>query len=218
MAAHKAAKAELLQDGFPSELAGVELRGDLYWDSMALAQAAYESLGLPEAWADIATFNKEQMREEARHVYFFGGGATAFEVAVLVACGKPDPTPTLASLDPATAVCSDPVDITMKCIGTGFTQESEIYFGYQPERTDFVSDTEISTIVKPSLFPNPDANIQVFVRTPTLMDTASLPFAFTLAGSGTQRRLPEQGREKQAREEEDERKRKAENEKLKLRK
>lgn len=186
MALQRATKeVEILQDGFPKTLGSAELTGDLYADGFVLAEAAYTSLGGELPWADLPVFQKEQMRSAATHVYFFGGGATAFEVAVLVACGKPDPTPTLASLDPATAICLDPVDVTMKCIGTGFTNDSEIFFGGRPERTDFVSPNEVSTIVTCSLFPNPDPNIPVFVRTPTLMDTETLAFSFTLAGAGT---------------------------------
>jgi hypothetical protein len=62
--------------------------------------------------------------------------------------------PVLTSLNPATAASTDP-DFELHCIGTGFTSRSRIQFGAHPlqdEPTTFNSSTDVSTIVKPSLF------------------------------------------------------------------
>lgn len=61
-----------------------------------------------------------------------------------------DVAPILDSLDPATAEL-DSADVTMTVHGTGFTESSVIMFADQPEPIVFVSETEISTVVKPSL-------------------------------------------------------------------
>jgi hypothetical protein len=59
--------------------------------------------------------------------------------------------PALTSLSPDTAVSGDP-DFVLSCIGTGFDADSVIKFGDIDEPTTFVSDTEVTTIVKPTLF------------------------------------------------------------------
>ena len=59
--------------------------------------------------------------------------------------------PTLTGLSPDTAVSGDP-DFTLSCEGTGFTSKTVINFGGEDEPTTLVSDTEVTTIVKPSLF------------------------------------------------------------------
>jgi hypothetical protein len=63
--------------------------------------------------------------------------------------GQPSP-PTLSSLEPNTAVLNDP-DITMHVHGTGFTEESVIYFANQPEPIVFISPEEITTGITLSL-------------------------------------------------------------------
>jgi len=68
---------------------------------------------------------------------------------------EPPAAPTLDSLSPATAVSGDAADIVMSCIGTGFTPDSIIVFNGYIEPTTFVSDTEVTTGVKPSLFAVP---------------------------------------------------------------
>jgi hypothetical protein len=83
--------------------------------------------------------------------------------------------PTLASLNPAMAVSGDP-DFVMSCIGTGFTAGSVIRFGDFDEPTTLVSDTEITTGVKPSLFA--PAVVPVLVRNGPIY-TAPLDFTFT---------------------------------------
>jgi hypothetical protein len=59
--------------------------------------------------------------------------------------------PTLDSLSPDTAVSGDP-DFVLSCTGTGFDATTVIKFGDFDEPTTLVSDTEVTTIVKPSLF------------------------------------------------------------------
>jgi hypothetical protein len=83
--------------------------------------------------------------------------------------------PTLTSLSPDTAVSGDP-DFVLSCIGTGFDTSTVIRFGDFDEPTTFVSDTEVTTIVKPSLFA--PATVQVFTHEgPTYSDP--LDFTFT---------------------------------------
>lgn len=60
--------------------------------------------------------------------------------------------PTVASLNPNTAESGDPTDVTMVVTGTGFTEASVIIFNGFDEPTTLISDTQCSTIVKPSLF------------------------------------------------------------------
>jgi hypothetical protein len=61
-----------------------------------------------------------------------------------------DVAPVLSSLNPNTAELGS-ADVTMHCIGSGFTESSVIMFAGQPEPIVFISDTDITTIVKPSL-------------------------------------------------------------------
>jgi len=66
-----------------------------------------------------------------------------------------DVAPDLESLDPDEADAGDATDIVMRVLGTGFTPESVIYFNGLAEPTTFVSETEVTTGVKPSLFTVP---------------------------------------------------------------
>lgn len=79
----------------------------------------------------------------------------------------------LTSLSPNTAV-SGSADLVMSCIGTGFTKETVIKFGDYDEPTTFVSATEVTTGVKPSLFA--PAAVPVLVHTAT---ETSEPINFT---------------------------------------
>ena len=63
-----------------------------------------------------------------------------------------DAAPDLESLDPDEADAGDAADIVMHVHGTGFTAQSVIYFNGLQEPTTFVSETEVTTGVKPSLF------------------------------------------------------------------
>jgi hypothetical protein len=84
--------------------------------------------------------------------------------------------PTLTSLDPDTAVLGDP-DLVMTCHGSGFTATSVINFADQDEPTTLVSDTAVTTGVKPSLGwgagPQP-----VYVRSGSAV-SETLQFTFT---------------------------------------
>jgi len=81
----------------------------------------------------------------------------------------------LTSLSPNTAV-SGSADVVMSCIGTGFTPNTVIKFGDYDEPTTFVSPTEVTTGVKPSLFQ--PAAVPVSVREATV-SSESLDFTFT---------------------------------------
>jgi hypothetical protein len=88
------------------------------------------------------------------------------------------PAPVLTTLTPATAVAGDATDITLVVTGSDFSARSAIYFNNLPEPTTFVSDTEISTVVKPSLFTEP-ATCPVDVRNPDGGKSNPLDFTFT---------------------------------------
>ena len=81
----------------------------------------------------------------------------------------------LASLSPNTAV-SGSADFVLSCIGTGFTKDTVMQFGAHDEPTTLVSATEVTTIVKPSLFV-PDV-VPVLVHTAT-ETSEPLNFTFT---------------------------------------
>jgi len=92
----------------------------------------------------------------------------------------PEPVaPVLTSLDPDTAVKDSP-DFTLRCLGSGFTESSVIMFAGQPEPIVFVSPSEITTGVKPSLGWGTDVGIPVSVKTGDL-ESATLDFTFTPA-------------------------------------
>ena len=104
----------------------------------------------------------------------------------------PDAAPVISALSPDTAVCGDATDITMVVTGDGFLTNSIITFGGLDEPTVTVSDTELSTIVKPSLFTNPD-DVEVAVRNSSAISNV-LPFTFTAAGAATAARSPSRRR------------------------
>jgi hypothetical protein len=85
-------------------------------------------------------------------------------------------TPTLSSLSPNTAISGD-LDFVLSCTGTNLRSNSVIIFGNEDEPTTFVSDTEVTTSVKPSLFA--PATVPVMIRTPGLPDTDLVDFTFT---------------------------------------
>jgi len=58
--------------------------------------------------------------------------------------------PDLLDLDPDIATIGD-ADLTLTCTGEGFTADSVITFNGGDEPTTYVSDTTLTTIVKPSL-------------------------------------------------------------------
>jgi hypothetical protein len=85
-------------------------------------------------------------------------------------------SPTLTSISPDTAVLGDP-DVTMVCTGTDFSANSVITFAGQPEPIVFISDTEISTVVKPTL-PWGAVSVPVTVKNGSL-ESDPLDFTFT---------------------------------------
>jgi hypothetical protein len=87
------------------------------------------------------------------------------------------PAPVVSALMPDTAVLGDP-DFTLSVRGTGFTEESVIMFAGQPEPIVFVSDTEVTTVVKPSLGWGAVA-VQVSVKNPDGQESNALAFVFT---------------------------------------
>lgn len=93
---------------------------------------------------------------------------------------EPGMEPTLTAVNPNTAALGDP-DVTMVCTGTNFTETSVIMFAGQPEPIVFVSDTEISTVVKPSL-PWGVVTLPVAVKQGTY-ETEELDFSFTEAAA-----------------------------------
>ena len=86
--------------------------------------------------------------------------------------------PTLTSISPNTAVLGS-ADITMVCTGTGFTADSIIMFAENPEPIEFLSETEISTVVKPSLEWGA-VSVSVTVKN-GLEESSPLQFTFTEA-------------------------------------
>lgn len=84
-------------------------------------------------------------------------------------------TPTVTGVAPASAVCGG-ADITLHVLGTGFTTASVILFNGGQEPTTYVSGTELTTIVKPSLALNPVVVPVSVVGAPSAVD-----FAFTAA-------------------------------------
>lgn len=88
---------------------------------------------------------------------------------------EPGMEPVLDSLDPAFAVIGSD-DVTMHCHGRNFTETSVIVFNGGEENTVFVSDTEVTTIVKPSLAGTP-VSVPVLVRQGTV-DSNAVNFNF----------------------------------------
>jgi hypothetical protein len=62
---------------------------------------------------------------------------------------EPPEEPTLTGVSPNVAIIGG-ADVTMICDGSGFTEGSTITFNGGDEPTTFISDTQVSTIVKPS--------------------------------------------------------------------
>ena len=89
------------------------------------------------------------------------------------------PPPELDSLDPATAEQGG-ADVVMRCLGSGFVGGSQIVFNGGIELTEFVSDTELTTTVRPSTVQVPGA-YEVYVINPDDQTTEGLNFTFTPA-------------------------------------
>jgi IPT/TIG domain-containing protein len=94
---------------------------------------------------------------------------------------RPVPTgrPVLTSIVPETLPV-DPPDIFLTCIGTGFTRDCYIRFAGQSERTDFINDTELRTVIKGEYWQAP-ATVAVTVYSEDRGSSDALPFIFTAA-------------------------------------
>jgi hypothetical protein len=85
--------------------------------------------------------------------------------------------PTVTALIPDTAECGDTENIVMIVEGTGFHPKSVITFNGLDEPTTFISQTQVSTGVKPSLFVVP-AVCPVAVRNAGFAPSNEMPFTF----------------------------------------
>jgi len=93
---------------------------------------------------------------------------------------EPAAAPVLDSLDPATAELNTG-DITLRCLGSGFSGDSAIYFANNPEPIVFVSEAEVTTIVKTDL-PWGPATLPVWVQNADGQQSATINFVFTEGG------------------------------------
>lgn len=91
--------------------------------------------------------------------------------------------PVLSSIEPMTAELNSP-DFTLRCLGTGFTPSSKIYFAGQPEPIEYISAEEVTTIVKPSL-PWGPATVEVKVD-----NSEALEFTFTEPAARSRQKAP----------------------------
>jgi hypothetical protein len=88
--------------------------------------------------------------------------------------------PTITELEPSSVALGDP-DVDLHVTGTGFTEISCIVFDGHDEPTKLISETEVSTGVKPSLFTEAK-DIGVAVRNGSMI-SSTLPFTFTASGT-----------------------------------
>jgi hypothetical protein len=89
---------------------------------------------------------------------------------------EPGSEPVLDSIDPISAELGGE-NVTLRAIGSNFTETSVIYFNGGAEMTEFVSETEVTTTVKPSLA-SVAITVPVTVRQGTY-ETAPQDFEFT---------------------------------------
>lgn len=94
--------------------------------------------------------------------------------------------PTVSALTPDTAVAGDSNDIQLVVTGTGFNEFSKIVFNGVDEPTTLLSDTQVRTIVKPSIF-TVAADVPVAVRNGS-QTSSNLTFSFTETAAQTARR------------------------------
>jgi predicted flap endonuclease-1-like 5' DNA nuclease len=105
----------------------------------------------------------------------------------------------LESLNPASAVQGGP-DLTLTCAGKGFVEGDTIVFNGGVEPTEFVSDTALTTTVKPLTVTTP-GSYPVLVRSPTGVETDALDFTFDPAEPGEEEELVEEDEEELVEEE-----------------
>ena len=144
----------------------VEIEQELN-DALIAAVAPFRNVLHRDRARRVIERQSDLVRNDAEWVTYEGGPTPPESV----------PAPTLDSLSPSSAVAGDATDITLSCIGTGFTADSIIVFNGHAEPTTLVSDTEVTTGVKPSLFVVP-AVCPVEIHTNMLV-TPPLDFTFT---------------------------------------
>lgn len=95
------------------------------------------------------------------------------------------PIPHITLLDPDNVPVGG-ADITLTVNGGNFTQDSVIYFNGGEEETTYISASQLSTVVKPSLASGP---ISVPVQVKTEAEQSNMVnFTFTEAPEGEERR------------------------------
>ena len=92
--------------------------------------------------------------------------------------------PALSSLAPNEAVVGS-TDFLLRLLGTGFADGCTIVWNGADEITNFVSETELTTGVKPSTASGP-STVTVAVRNPDDQISNELPFTFTAAEPGAE--------------------------------
>ena len=141
------------------------------YEAVAAAINAYHNVVERVRAANVVSLLAEMVERDESWVTYEGGPEIP----------EPPALPTLTSLSPNTAVAGAPDDIVMSAIGTGFTSASIIVFNGFSEPTTFVSDTEVTTGVKPSIFVVP-AVCPVEVHTGTTV-SGPIDFTFTEAAA-----------------------------------
>lgn len=140
-------------------------------------------LSLPDAEADKAIADK-WARERYDPAYPQAWEGTAEDIASATAAanesadvwGGNPPQPVLTSINPNTAVVGS-INRNLHAIGSSFVASSVIVFNGGEEQTDFVSETELTTTVKPSTASGP-ITVPVLVRSGN-KDSAPQDFTFT---------------------------------------
>jgi hypothetical protein len=103
-----------------------------------------------------------------------------------------DEVPVLDSITPTSLPVGPPEDTVLHCHGSGFVEASQIRFGEELERTDFVDETEVTTVITAGLFPSPDANVPVTVYTEDVGESDAQTFVFADEGGGKMMRIVDQ--------------------------
>ena len=102
-----------------------------------------------------------------------GHDGTAYTVA---AVGQvPTERPVLSALEPDTFEIGSP-DVTLHCHGSGFDRSCRIGLAGFAERTDYVSDQELTTVINGEVWSVP-ADLQVVVLSERGSSREMLPFA-----------------------------------------
>jgi len=159
------------QQRIKAERAFVEDKEQEMYDAVAAAINVYHNVLPRERASQVVALLSEMVEKDEEWTTYEGGPVPPEPIA----------PPALTSLDPSTAVAGSTADIVMKAIGTGFTPSSIIVFNGYAEPTTFVSETELTTGVKPSLFVVP-AVCPVSIHTNSLV-TEPIDFTFTDAAA-----------------------------------